>query len=320
MVYDIILFLVVGYRNLGVWEWTGIAAGPVLIYLIRTVFTAYFNFRVDVLSKRLNDQQSERAKIIQKLKDATKYDSTMQLLEKYGGNENKREKSKNAAADEDIIPSHGKEPRHSTGSGTPNRTNLPPPPTANIPRVDFPAPQQQPLPLASTMHPTAEFAPNAFAPGAAPPSQYAQMPTTGAASHWYDRIMDLLLGEDETAPQNRIALICHRCRLVNGQAPPGTKSLAEVGMWRCMGCGDMNGEMDEGQRIVREVLGDNHAPINPASSDRTDNDGDEKDESSDLVDVDEDMQPVVDGEAENAVAKSTGTNDHGSTRRRKGKR
>ena len=74
-------------------------------------------------------------------------------------------------------------------------------------------------------------------------------------THWYDRIFDVLLGEDETAAKNRFALICEKCRLVNGQAPPGTKSLAEVGMWRCMSCGASNGEVDEGKRIIEEVLG-----------------------------------------------------------------
>ncbi|KAJ6779411.1 hypothetical protein PWT90_10844 [Aphanocladium album] len=44
------------------------------------------------------------------------------------------------------------------------------------------------------------------------------------------------------------------CRLVNGQAPPGTRSLAELGVWRCMACHATNGAVDEGKRIVDEVL------------------------------------------------------------------
>lgn len=68
--------------------------------------------------------------------------------------------------------------------------------------------------------------------------------------------MDLLLGEDETASKNRIVLICKNCRLVNGQAPPGTNNLSDLGMWKCMGCGSSNGEVDEGKRIIREVLGE----------------------------------------------------------------
>ena len=71
--------------------------------------------------------------------------------------------------------------------------------------------------------------------------------------HWYDRVLDLLLGEDETSPKNRIILICQNCRLVNGQAPPGTKSLAELGKWKCFGCGEMNGEEDEAVKAVQEM-------------------------------------------------------------------
>lgn len=93
--------------------------------------------------------------------------------------------------------------------------------------------------------------------------------------------MDLLLGEDETASKNRIVLICKQCRLVNGQAPPGTNSLTELGMWKCMACGAMNGEVDEGKRLVKEVLG---AQMEGKRSDSTDeSQGDE--ESSDLVEV-----------------------------------
>lgn len=61
------------------------------------------------------------------------------------------------------------------------------------------------------------------------------------------------MGEDETSPKNRVALICSNCRLVNGQAPPGTKSLADLGKWRCFGCGGWNGEEDEGAKVVKEM-------------------------------------------------------------------
>jgi hypothetical protein len=116
------------------------------------------------------------------------------------------------------------------------------------------------------MEPSAEFAPNAefatsaFPGGQAPPTPlpptgYPQYNTADVEPHWYDRIFDVLLGEDETAPKNRIVLICKACRLVNGQAPPGTKSLSELGIWKCMSCGALNGELDEGERIVKEVLG-----------------------------------------------------------------
>jgi hypothetical protein len=125
-----------------------------------------------------------------------------------------------------------------------------------------------------------------------------------AESHWYDRILDTLLGEDETAAKNRIVLICSSCHLVNGQAPPGTKSLSELGMWKCMACGASNGEMDEGKRIVQEVLG----ARGPDTKAETDDIASRS--SSDLVEVEKDVS-----EAE-PEGKSSAAEGH---RKRKGK-
>ena len=81
------------------------------------------------------------------------------------------------------------------------------------------------------------------------PAQYSAT----SQPQWYDRVFDLLMGEDETLPRNRIALICGNCRLVNGQAPPGTQSLEEIGRWRCGGCGGWNGVEAEAKKLVAEM-------------------------------------------------------------------
>jgi len=297
LVYGIVLILVVGWRNMGPWEWTGIAGGPIVITLVRTITTAIFDYRIERLSARLKEHQTERAKTIQKLKDATKYDSTLELLEKYGGAENKQKEGKKAAERSD--DAEQKEERHKTRhQGLPQRTNMPPPPTANIQRPPIPGPSTpQPRPhsrLGAPSQPevgqldmdaSAEFAPNAF--DGKPPPAFMQYPPAAMASpaesHWYDRILDTLLGEDETAAKNRIVLICSNCRLVNGQAPPGTKSLSELGMWKCMACGASNGEMDEGKRIVQEVLGGRTLETRAETTD--DN---ASRSSSDLVEVEKD--------------------------------
>ncbi|KAB5546921.1 hypothetical protein GE09DRAFT_967472 [Coniochaeta sp. 2T2.1] len=311
LVYAIVLFMVVGFKNLGPIEWTGVSGGPVLIYLIRTAVTAFFNFRIDTLTARLKDHQSEREKTIQKLKDATKYDTTLELLEKYGGSENKTKKGRKGVEEDDAAGGQGKK---NTGGKGGRRTNIPPPATANIPRAGpqgkgsapgTPQPGAPQGPFGPPQHrhpqqqhlaphppqglePSAEFAPNAFGPGSEPPTtNYAPVQRIPGQAHWYDKVMELLLGEDETAAKNRIVLICQRCRLVNGQAPPGTKSLDEVGSWRCMGCGTMNGEIDEGKRIVDEVLA-KQAGVKveaPASTDGNTDDGPVWDDESDLVEV-----------------------------------
>jgi hypothetical protein len=86
--------------------------------------------------------------------------------------------------------------------------------------------------------------------------QFSAAPaTTFTQNHWYDRILDALLGEDETQPKNRLALICSECRLVNGQAPPGAKNLEDVGRWRCSGCHAWNGKEKPREDVVGLVKG-----------------------------------------------------------------
>ncbi|KAF9871941.1 hypothetical protein CkaCkLH20_10573 [Colletotrichum karsti] len=325
LVYSIVIFLVVGWNGMGVWEWTGVCGGPVVIYLTRTTVTAFFNYRIDSLSTRLKEQQTERAKTIQKLKDATKYDSTLELLEKYGGSENKNKKQKQGASGDDDKKPRQQVPRHHEGS----RTNMPPPPTANIQRPGPGSPppgfqqqhhQRPPQQQPNGLEPTEEFAPNAYGSGHPPPpppptqsQHFAQMDGVNS-SHWYDRIMDLLLGEDETASKNRIVLICARCRLVNGQAPPGTKALSELGTWKCMGCGATNGEMDEGKRIMREVLG-SRAEESDVPTGEEFKESDDDDEVSSVEIKEEEGDDDVHG----AGAKTTGRQGASGTTKRKGK-
>ncbi|CAI6084777.1 unnamed protein product [Clonostachys chloroleuca] len=278
LVYAIVLLLVVGHRNMGAYEWTGLAGGPVIIYGVRITLASYFSFRIDGLESRLKEYQEERTETIQKLKDATKYDSTMELIEKYGGVEGKPGQGKKKAGPADpASPNSGPEgEKQADGErkgNTPGRTSLPPPPTANIQRRPV-TPNQS-----GNLEPTAEFAPNAEHISQSPPSPYQVYPQQYPSfqqpeSHWYDRIFDVLLGEDETAPKNRIVLLCTHCRLVNGQAPPGVKSLSEIGRWRCMGCNRENGEVeDEGTRIVREVLDEQAEAIIGAGKAGQDDDG-----------------------------------------------
>lgn len=94
-----------------------------------------------------------------------------------------------------------------------------------------------------------------FAPNAFPDISPQQSTSYQQAPHWYDRILDVLLGEDETAAKNRLVLLCSQCRLVNGQAPPGVRTLEELGRWRCSGCGAWNGAETEGTKVVKEITG-----------------------------------------------------------------
>ncbi len=215
----------------------------------------------------LDELQKQRDVTIEKLKTATKYDTTQELLKKYGDVPGPKNKPVGAPGE-----------RAAFKDGNPGipgggRTSFLPPPTANIPGKSEPrslpnTPHQTSLQsqaswgrnlpssaisagenlrkLSTSLQGSAEFAPNAFP--VAP--QYAQ---SRDGSQWYDRLMDVLLGEDESLPRNRLALICKKCRLVNGQAPPGVKRPEDVGKWRCFECGTLNGEETDAIKIIATV-------------------------------------------------------------------
>ena len=220
------------------------------VYFIRFSLTNYYEYRISNIQSKLHELQRQRDRAIEKLKAATKYNDTQDLLKKYGGAPASQTKPA-GPSERKTNPKRGDVPRS-------ERTVFVPPPTANIPGRDglatpintpqrlatqgrssfgqdaYPASRTTP-PIRGPVSPqriSAELAPSAFS--AAP--QYSQ---ANKRSQWYDRIMDALLGEDETLPTARLALICNKCRLVNGQAPPGVKRLEDVGKWRCGGCGAM---------------------------------------------------------------------------------
>ncbi|CAN9083338.1 unnamed protein product [Alternaria alternata] len=264
-----ILTFVTGWQNWGPIEGSVVAGGPVLLYGIRYALMSYFDYRIrntEIYLKKLN---KERDATIERLKEATKYNSTQQLLEKYGASPKKPEQ-----------PQQGNSPGRKKPQGPQMsvpppgpRTGMAPPPTANIQRPqsqhrpitpqDVPSNVSSPQGPPPTQHlpppeaPGAEFAPNAFSAGPDLTKQYTQdSPAAFTQTHWYDRILDALLGEDETQAKNRFVLICSECRLVNGQAPPGARTLEDVGRWRCGGCSAWNGkEKPREDDVTRLVQG-----------------------------------------------------------------
>ncbi|GAB7346199.1 hypothetical protein MBLNU457_4937t1 [Dothideomycetes sp. NU457] len=307
----LILILVTGRENMNSIEWSGLAGGPVVIYGVRLTIDAYFNYRLSGTSASLSDLQKQREDAIEKLKAATKYNSTQQLLDKYGGSASPTPQPRKGQQQSPSVQQQ-QSPSQSRMQG---RTGLPPPPTANIAK----RPQQPALTQGSggdgaQVQPTEEFAPNAFSAATRTSTGPATHPVTSAAPEyapsghsapkWYDRILDVVLGEDETAPKNRIVLICEHCRLVNGQAPPGTRAVEDLGKWRCMGCGTMNGAESEVSRVVRQVR---------KGSDVRELDEDERKGGRVIGDETEDAAPEEDND-EDIDEAADGTPPAGSTR------
>ncbi|KAF2262458.1 hypothetical protein CC78DRAFT_618515 [Lojkania enalia] len=257
----LLLIFVQGWRSWGAMEISIVSGGPVVIYTVRTSLATYYDYRLSNTQAYLENLNKERDVTIERLKAATKYNSTQQLLEKYGASPKSKES-----------PSRRKSQGPQKQTPQPGqRTNIAPPPTANIPRPGDQRPitpqnisrpssaQGPPTPshaLSPPDFPGAEFAPNAFGSAELTRQYSSSTAATYTQTHWYDRILDALLGEDETQPKNRLALICNECRLVNGQAPPGARSLDDVGRWRCGGCHSWNGkEKVEEDVVARLTLG-----------------------------------------------------------------
>lgn len=273
-----ILTLVTGYQRWGAVEYSAMAGGPVLIFTIRTALDAYYNYRISTSQTHLNELSKQREVAIQKLKAATKYDSTQQLLDKYGGSPRNRQSSPQPSRKR---KSEGGQSKQGTPQGP--RTGFAPPPTANIPRPQAGgAPPQGPpnsssrpstgvapeggAMMQSPTGPNEEFAPNAFSMPSRPPTLRQPSAQYSEGPKWYDRILDVVLGEDETQAKNRIALICEHCRLVNGQAPPGARTLEDVGRWRCSGCHEWNGVESEAKKMLKQMSGEPRSPVSPTSA------------------------------------------------------
>lgn len=288
-----------------------VTLGPLLIlrsiYLVRYALTSYFDYRISNTDAYIAKLNKERDATITRLKEATKYNSTQQLLEKYGASP-KQETPQ-------TTPNNKKAqgPQKSPQSQGP-RTGIAPPPTANIQRPQNQSqtpstPQRAPLVPVSPQGPPqpsspgAEFAPNAFG-SAGVAKQYSSTPAASfTQSHWYDRILDALLGEDETQPKNRLVLICSECRLVNGQAPPGARTDEDIGKWRCGGCKAWNGK-EKPHEEVAHLVQDWDAERTTKAREMV-KDAEEEDEGDDADEEEPLAQEMVEVKDETPPSKST---------------
>ena len=264
IVYTIVLVLVTGYERWGLPEYGAVAGGPLLILGVRLLIGAVYGWIIARNHIQLESYKRQKAEAVRKFKEATRYSETEKLLEKYGAEVRKLPEEQSEGVRQQEKKKRDAQAQHQNQQP---RTNIQPPPTANIQRPPQPGPLppqpfsqgQQPPPYSGSPESpsdplaapsrrrdsTASFAPNASDDYPSAP-QYVE----SSGRHWYDRLMDVILGEDETKPINRVALICVHCKLVNGQAPPGIK---DVGRWKCMSCKEWNGEENHVRKVLQDI-------------------------------------------------------------------
>ncbi|KAI5778959.1 hypothetical protein EDC01DRAFT_634440 [Geopyxis carbonaria] len=255
ILYAVLVFLLVGYQNIRLYEGSGLFGGPFGIYLGRKLLDIYYSGRITSVENRLAELQSRQRDTIEQLKAATKYSTTQSLIEKYGGITTIHSSRPKGDPTEPSIASpipqgsirhhvtppmeHVSEQKDTRLSPdetqqdifhqqllSPNRSGTP-----AQPRKPQSPPQKEVLERvqSSRIHGHAQTS-----------SIHHIEPEEATAPKWYDRLMDVIIGEDETSAKNRFALICQNCRMVNGLAPPGTRSMDDIDTWGCARCGAMN--------------------------------------------------------------------------------
>ena len=85
LLYTLIIALVLGPRKWAIPHYAGLAGAPLVIYAVRRAIQAFFDWRISQQQAYLEALQKQRDAKIADLKKATKYDSTQELLQKYGG-------------------------------------------------------------------------------------------------------------------------------------------------------------------------------------------------------------------------------------------
>lgn len=210
----------------------------------------------------LEELQARQRETVEKLKAATKYSTTQSIIEKYGGGAStavsvpKPESEKpQTPVRPNLRPRHPQQQQQSQPGPQQSQPGQQRSLTPQQQAVQAKLMQQQragippqfggsPHPASLPSSPSPQSQALVPAPQMQPPSQQHIQPEEVHAARWYDRLMDVLIGEDETSAKARYALICTNCRMVNGLAPPGTRSLDEMEPWGCARCGKMNGNQN----------------------------------------------------------------------------
>lgn len=170
--------------------------------------------------KKLKAKQKAK---VEELKKKTSYYTTRNLIERF--DESRRDAKTTGAS-----PRNKGELRLRNGQPLTHR------PSASTPNARI-APSTRPVPVQT---PSGHFRPP---PPEAKPYE----------RHWYDRLVDVIVGENEASPNSKYALICEKCSNHNGLALPS--EIDEI-QYTCPRCGFFN----KSRRDKRRSLGSGDSP------------------------------------------------------------
>lgn len=177
---------------------------PLVGYLIVYLINSIFQLSVGRREKYLQTLKKKHTLKIEELKRITNFNTTNELLSKYG-NQDEKKMTKGETGDKATKKQ----------SGAPRQINTP--------NAQQQQQQQQIIQRLQNLQTN-------------PP---VQTPRT-----FHDRVLDFIVGSDNNeATENRYALICKQCLTHNGLAPPGSINPFKVS-YICPNCGFLNGETE----------------------------------------------------------------------------
>ncbi|KAG9317901.1 hypothetical protein JVU11DRAFT_2130 [Chiua virens] len=183
----------------------GMVVGPVLILFARRMMQIWYTWKGNREESTLKEVLKKQRETVEEIKKKTNYESTRNLIEKY----------------EESSPL-------SPGATPLRRRNISPsvPPTPLAPQP--PQPQLLHTPNGRVRGPVLQLSP-------------IPQPIQAARKHWYDKLADAVLGDDEeqsaTFAASRYALICQKCFAHNGLVK---ENVWEDTQYVCPKCGFFN--------------------------------------------------------------------------------
>lgn len=211
------LFLAKNSTNKRKWalETLPLIVAPFVLYVLRNGISSYYARRVSNEELSLQDLQAQQKEKIEEFKTKTGFYTTKSLIDRYSASEGSpRDATTNSTSSSPLatkklnpkaskndltsprLPQMRSSPRLLTQAQITPQRNFPPQSllgTVPTPSSLSGTPQKNSQPQLS---PTAEFAPNADLLAA----------TQARTRHWYDRMLDVIVGEDEGSDQSRYKL------------------------------------------------------------------------------------------------------------------
>ncbi|KAK9387108.1 hypothetical protein V1515DRAFT_556595 [Lipomyces mesembrius] len=202
---------------------------PVAIWLARRGIFEVYNRRIKRQAATLQELRNDQKAKIEELKSSMKYYTTKSLLERFESKNGTSGPGKDNTADKNEKGGRMLQRELESRGGA-----------AGVLQNDMLRQEQMPSEQLLQRYPM------------------QSIPQPPESPRWYDRILDLMVGEDETNPRNRYALICFRCGTHNGLAAPG--QTPDNVRYSCPVCGEWNPEQapsittggDEASKTIEE--------------------------------------------------------------------